>query len=277
MYPDFVIAGTPKCGSTTLYSLLKKHPQISMSNYKEPYFYLRDWGKDWNYYQKKHFPKCLRTQLVGEATVDYLAYPEVGERIFSVRPDTKFIIMMRHPTERAFSHYWQKVRLGRETKAWSYMVKNELEDKIFQHSFYYKNLQAGYLNQFPENQFHYIIFEEFISNMNNELQKVFKFLNLPSIPMTNRIAENSGTAVNSKRLKVFEVKIKNMKRLYNLTPQVLLPLGKFLLATLDRINKTSLHKVSGELEDYRPYLNDLYKDDVYKLKQFLGRELPWVI
>src|SRR5579872_578348 len=40
--PDFFVIGHPKCGTTALYAMLKRHPQIYMSDVKEPQFFAGD-------------------------------------------------------------------------------------------------------------------------------------------------------------------------------------------------------------------------------------------
>ena len=40
--PDFFIAGQPKSGTTALYEMLKRHPQIYMSPVKEPFYFAAD-------------------------------------------------------------------------------------------------------------------------------------------------------------------------------------------------------------------------------------------
>ncbi len=40
--PDFFIVGHPKCGTTALYEMLRRHPQIFMPALKEPAFFATD-------------------------------------------------------------------------------------------------------------------------------------------------------------------------------------------------------------------------------------------
>ncbi|MEJ7689960.1 MAG: hypothetical protein WKF76_05735 [Nocardioidaceae bacterium] len=47
--PTLVIAGAQKCGTSSLVTLLRQHPQVSMSRPKELHFFDRhfDRGLDW--------------------------------------------------------------------------------------------------------------------------------------------------------------------------------------------------------------------------------------
>src|SRR4051812_11440828 len=40
--PNFFLAGAPKTGSTSLYYLLRQHPEIYMSSMKEPTFFAEE-------------------------------------------------------------------------------------------------------------------------------------------------------------------------------------------------------------------------------------------
>jgi len=42
--PTFMIIGAPKCGTTALYEYLQTHPQIFITEPKEPHFYADDLG-----------------------------------------------------------------------------------------------------------------------------------------------------------------------------------------------------------------------------------------
>src|SRR6478752_4985741 len=41
-FPDFYIVGHSKCGTTALYEMLRRHPQIFMPDVKEPMFFARN-------------------------------------------------------------------------------------------------------------------------------------------------------------------------------------------------------------------------------------------
>ena len=115
----FVI-GSPKCGSTFLYSYLRKDARISLSTTKE----LNYWSKeellrDQSYYQDTkidsldvyHAMFDLKKVNI-DFSVSYMRYPSVIEKILSYNPDAKFVILRRDPVKRAVSHYEMDRRLG---------------------------------------------------------------------------------------------------------------------------------------------------------------------
>src|SRR3974377_1285141 len=96
--PDFFIAGHAKCGTTALYEMLRRHPQIFMPDFKEPMFFARNPGPPPAADAPRSFEKPGRRnepradylslfapaasgQRVGEASTFYLWSPVAPERI----------------------------------------------------------------------------------------------------------------------------------------------------------------------------------------------------
>ena len=111
--PDFLGIGTQKGGTTYVYELLKQHPQVFMAAPKEQHFFTLHWqqGLDW---YKNQFSLATSDQICGEVTPYYLFHPEAPQRIHSLMPEAKFIVLLRDPVERALSQYFHSRRLGFE-------------------------------------------------------------------------------------------------------------------------------------------------------------------
>ena len=58
------------------------------------------------------FSDWIDESIIGEASVSYLFYPNVPQRIKIYNDNSKIIIMLRNPIERAFSHYLMDYRLS---------------------------------------------------------------------------------------------------------------------------------------------------------------------
>lgn len=104
--PDFFIVGAPKCGTTALSEYLRAHPQIFMSQPKEPHFF----STDLDYYYapgQATLPHYLRLfagagpehLAVGEASVWYLYSADAARNIQRFAPGARFIAMVRNPVE----------------------------------------------------------------------------------------------------------------------------------------------------------------------------------
>ena len=109
--PDFLGVGTQKGGTTYLYELLKRHPQVFLAEPKEQHFFSLHWqrGVDW---YRKQFASAAESQICGEITPYYLFHPEAPARIQSLLPNVKLIVLLRDPVERALSQYFHSRRLG---------------------------------------------------------------------------------------------------------------------------------------------------------------------
>jgi len=70
---DYMVIGSPKCGTTTLCKYLDQHPDIYITNPKEPLFFCPDVfmkSKDWDWYSSL-FSSVKNEKIVCEGTVNY--------------------------------------------------------------------------------------------------------------------------------------------------------------------------------------------------------------
>lgn len=133
---DFVIVGAQKSGTTALHSFLSAHPDISMPESKEMHFFNRtswlDFGLPlWRerkralYHQR--FPQFPNPALVyGEATPHYMTWNVALDRIRDYNPNIRILALLRHPVERAFSHWNMERQRGHVPDAFDVAVEQEL-------------------------------------------------------------------------------------------------------------------------------------------------------
>ncbi len=116
--PDFVIIGAPKAGTTTLHQTLSRHPDLCLTDPKEPDFYGAQFGRGRDWYTSL-FADARDGQLLGEASTNYSVgtlgpngcdVPTIARRLADDAPDVKLIYILRHPVERAYSFYVEQVR-----------------------------------------------------------------------------------------------------------------------------------------------------------------------
>jgi len=105
-YPEFLIIGALKSGTTSLYQYLNNHSGLVSSSIKETNFFSWEYGKGIKYYLK-HFPlrSTLNGRKVFESCPHYLADPKSAGRIKKILPKIKVIAVLRDPIERAISNY----------------------------------------------------------------------------------------------------------------------------------------------------------------------------
>src|ERR1700726_956517 len=105
--PDFYIVGSAKSGTTALYEMLRRHPQIFMPDSKEPWFFATEL-QEHTPPRPEGTPRTLEEyrawfngaqpgQLIGEASVLYLWSRTAARAIAEVRPDARIIAILREP------------------------------------------------------------------------------------------------------------------------------------------------------------------------------------
>ena len=124
--PDFLLVGTQKGGTTSLYRYLAAHPDVLSPSAKEPFFFDRRFARGVGWYRawfpthaavRRRAARAPGPVLTGEASTTYLDHPAVPARAASVVPGARIIALLRDPTERAISHYFHNRRKGREPLA----------------------------------------------------------------------------------------------------------------------------------------------------------------
>lgn len=104
--PNLYIPGAMKSGTSSLWKYLDKHPDIFMSEIKEPSF----WIDDKKYPDLESYRMLFRNGsnhlYRGDASAMYMAFDTFAERIKIHTPDAKLICILRNPIDRVWSHYW---------------------------------------------------------------------------------------------------------------------------------------------------------------------------
>jgi len=127
--PDFLILGTKRGGTTSLWNNLLQHPQV-MGMYPQvrgrkssDYFFSADTHSAAWY--RSHFPSRVQRSAItkssggapvsGEASPYYMYGPHCPRLIAEAVPDVKALVLLRDPVERAYSHYQERKKQNVET------------------------------------------------------------------------------------------------------------------------------------------------------------------
>lgn len=198
--PTFLGLGAMKCGTSWLHVQLEDHPEAYVPYQRKEIHYFDELfhnGSDW--YQK-FFPapdEIHKYRAWGEITPEYLLVPEVPARIHRLMPDCKFIVFLRNPADRLFSHYVMALTLGWTQKSlWEFADERK---EAFRKGLYAEQL-IRYFELFNRNQFLILTFEQIFANQENTrqaLDQVGHFLEIdPSLfsleKATTRVHERSG-------------------------------------------------------------------------------------
>jgi hypothetical protein len=130
------VIGAQRCGTSSLYKYLGRHPDVAPSLRKEVGYFTSNYqmGEAW---YRSHFPLGLRgvvhRHLRGghlhsfEATPDYLFDPRAPSRAAELLPNAKLLALLRNPVDRAYSHYLHMRRLGFESLSFEEAIEAESE------------------------------------------------------------------------------------------------------------------------------------------------------
>lgn len=125
--PDFLIIGTKRGGTTSLWHYLVAHPLVFRLfpawNTKSTHYFEENWHRGGRWY-RSHFPTTRQRRArerslsgpsrVGEASPLYMFHPWVAPRVHQLLPAVRLIVLLRDPVERAFSHWKERRTEGTE-------------------------------------------------------------------------------------------------------------------------------------------------------------------
>lgn len=108
---SIMLIGAMKCGTTTLYNHLIKHPEICGGVSKEPEYFSKKMG--FPKYKQGRYEDLFETdaeahKITLDASTGYTKYPAekgVAERMEAYGLDPYFIYIVRNPLDRIKSHY----------------------------------------------------------------------------------------------------------------------------------------------------------------------------
>lgn len=201
-FPDFFIAGAMKAGTTSLRKILKAHPDVHMAPgevfffdiddiRQHPDFAMGDAWVAWDFERDlDHLVRWYADRvgdpggatLVGEDSTTYLASAAAFERIGRMLPDAKIVVLLRDPVERAYSHYWHMVWIGRYSRSFERTLRREA-DTIVQRGCYAQQIRE-LQRHIPADRIKVVLFEEFVSDTQRIVDEVCDFLSLDRLDLS---------------------------------------------------------------------------------------------
>jgi Sulfotransferase domain len=297
--PNFFIVGAPKCGTTALYRYLCLHPNIFMSQVKEPHFFATDLGtypfvKTLEEYTRLFSESTDKHLRVGEASVYYLRSSTAIANIRDFNPDARIIAMFRNPVDMVHSFHSQLLYVSEEVvtdfeAAWRLQERRRRGLNLppaSRGSFLLQYEEVGrfgsqterLLSIFPRDQVKLILYDDFTASPQLVHEEVIDFLQLPPDHRTQfpRINE-------SKRARVAWLQHFSRK-----PPRALLRAFRSLKQALGPEKLSALKKKVVALNtvkeprrplspEFRAELVETFRAEVTLLSRLLNRDLShWV-
>jgi Sulfotransferase family len=307
--PDFFIVGHAKCGTTALYTMLKRHQQIFMCTPKEPWFFARENPQRQSYRnrsiaytgEKKEtldeylslFAGAAPDQRVGEASSSYLWSKTAPARIAAMRPDARIIAIFREPAAFLRSLHLQHVSSHDESekdfrKAIALEGARREDRKIPRHADWpqvliytdrvkYVEQLRRYHSLFAPEQILTLIYEDFRADNQGTVRQVLRFLDVDETHPIKQVERNPTVTVRSVHFDGFRRSLRKGR-----TPalKALREVGKAL--TTKQLRERFYWPVVRDLvfveappadTEFMLELRHRFKPEVEALGDYLGRDL----
>ena len=285
--------GCPKSGTTTLFKILCQHSQIHTPKFKEPFFFNNSNyqnGIDW--YANTYYDDIKNEKWILDFTPSYLYSDEALFRIneYSKGKDLKFIVMLRNPVERAYSHYLHTLRDGLEDLDFNDAIQAESErllnyennllsqlkySYIYQ-SLYHKHL-SKYFESFGRNNFFVINYDSQLLDKSEFKLMISDLQNFLEIKIENLNIEIKENSASESRFKILQTLVNSNglhKRLARLLFRSKLN-RQILVNKLRKLNEKKIVKKDVEAEFKKNLYDKYFHTDVLKLESLLEKKLNW--
>lgn len=285
--PNFLCVGAQKAGTTTLYEVLKQHPDIYLPDVKEPHFFDEHFQKGVDWYKKTFFNQVKDETAIGEITPAYLYMNEAPQRILeTLGPEVKLIFIFRNPADRAYSHFLMSKFNGYEKASFDEVMGkdnignktlNTTENRRFSYKErgYYGRQLSKYMEVFPKKNMHFVLFEDLVSkNKQSAYGAILRFLGVKDSELNFNIRSNTAKRVRNSFLQ----KILLNNPLLSSIAKKLLPNASTRKSIRTKVKhhnqkayRNDSHKLSPELREL--IIKDCYKEDVLLLEKLIEKDL----
>jgi hypothetical protein len=183
--PNFIIIGAAKSATTTLTTILPRHPDFFISRPKEPKFFGRRYDKGWSWYGRL-FKAGRSCKLRGEGSTMYASalnsFAQAPALMHRYLPELKLVYVVRNPLDRIVSQW--RHRKGRQTRTRDFqglMRSRHLRKLVVGCSLYHERLQS-FRQFYPDAQIHCLTFEDLIAAPRPTLTALLTFLGASTAP-----------------------------------------------------------------------------------------------
>ncbi len=289
IWPNFYVVGAPKCGTTSIWAYLRKHPQVFLPKFKEPSYFISApplpgfedtyCNGDLERYQGL-YREANGHKAVGDCSPGYLWDQRSAQWIHEVRPDGKIVILLRDPVDRAYSHYYMFALVGEEKSSFFDAVKrdnsaslaaaNQWNNHLYLETGLYYEQVRRYVDIFGAEQVGIYLFEDMEKDPHGVMTAICNHIGVdPALLDADELAQvhNAG-------------RVPRVKWLYDTARSTLsFQARRKILPTSLRqwMRKSPLlykHDKPPRDEGAAKYLQSVYEPDLCQLEELLGRKFP---
>lgn len=217
--PDFLIIGTKRGGTTSLWNYLIQHPLVPRLfpawNTKSTHYFEEHWRRGEAWY-RSHFPTTRQREVLqrrhggpvraGEAAPLYMFHPLAAARVAALMPSVKLVVLLRDPVERAYSHWKERRTHGIEPLEFAAALAAEQErtegerERLIAEPEYFSEAYDWYtyrargrylehlepwLDRFDPAQFLFLPSEDLYRDARGTYRRTLEFLGLPAYDLAS--------------------------------------------------------------------------------------------
>lgn len=269
------IVGAPKCGTSSVYELLKKYSDVGLTRVKETHFFSQQSVLQ-SYYKVKiikdfkkyldEFPKENNNNV--DICPSYLTCEYAPLKIFKYNSKAKIIILIRNPAERAISHYLMDQKLGLNNQGFIESLSHQKFMKEYIYEGFYSKWIKRYQSIFGKDSVYVYDFDKIIIPGSKHLQDLYRLItdqnetNFLTLPKENSFSRSRGFYFSIARRTLSNWKLKY-----------------FFPASIKNWIKKNVFEIKSakpNMTDEKIYLNKIYKNEVEELKLILPEmNLGW--
>ncbi|GGO70252.1 sulfotransferase domain-containing protein [Nonomuraea cavernae] len=208
MLPGFLLVGTQRGGTTSLWRALTAHPAVVPPLFHKGVHYFDVNYPRGRHWYRGHFPvRALATRrasappVTGESAGYYMHHPLAPGRIAKDLPGVRLLVVLRDPVERAYSAHMHELARGFETEPFERALELEpqrLDGELARieadpgyvshshrhHSYVDRGHYADQLDRlftlFGRDRVHVLFAEDLFAGFEREYDRILAFLGLPS-------------------------------------------------------------------------------------------------
>ena len=291
--PNFMCLGAAKSGTTTLYDILRQHPDVYIPSFKEPHFFdiPENYKNGINWYEKNYF-KNANQKIIADFTPSYFFDKESPKRIFeSLGDKVKFVVILRNPVDRAYSHYLHSIREEHENLSFIESLISEKDrlqnfEKEGDYLSYLRNsyslqgqygdMLERYLKYYSVEDFLFIHFEEeFLEKRDQTIQKILNFLQIKNeVKLKTDLKSNPASKAKSK----FLSRLMNKKAWWRSILKFMIPSVQLRQIIRNRIQKLNIKQFKAEkitLQLKSELYNKYFKSSVLHFENLSNKKMNW--
>jgi len=291
--PNFMCLGAAKSGTTTLYDILRQHSEIYIPAFKEPHFFdiTGNYNNGLQWYEKNYFNKADK-KIIADFTPSYFFDKNAPKRIFeSLGRNMKFLVILRNPVDRAYSHYLHSKRDYHENENFEEALELEVNRlkkykdqsdylSYLRHSYIhqgtYSQMLERYLQYFNLNNFLFIHFEdELLQERDLTIKRILDFLEVDnSVLLNTDIRSNPSSKEKSKMLK----KLMKKRGWWRKVIKFMVPsmqLRQIIKNRIQRINITEFKAEQLSSEVRSNLLEKYFRKDISNLERIINKKMNW--